>query len=665
MQNLSQKKRQRMFDFLEKIKSMHREDEKALIAIGEIENELIEKKYGLVWEKYVEKVDEDIKNNVPVFKEIKDKSIKAGEDDTCNFLLEGDNLHSLKLLEKTHKNKIDVIYIDPPYNRGKNDFVYDDKFINSDDAFKHSKWLSFIYERLVIAKKLLNKNGAIFISIDDNEQAPLKMLCDEIFGSNNFLGIIIQNKQNSKNDSIDIQKNHEYIIVYRKQCNYISKTKISPTLRKKDYVTKKIFEENGRYYYLNDQITTRGEGGTLNKRKNLGYTIYYNPDTDDKLAIMDYDVNLVGSSEREEEIYTTKKDLIEKGYVAIRAPRVRGQLGCWTWELNKFNMNKDYIKITKNIRNNKYIVKKRTFVDKNDVYENNGKLYYDLSKFSNVKSIVNYSTNDGSKELANILGKVGTFDNPKNLDMIKYLIELIPNKNATVLDFFAGSGTTGQAVLELNKQDGGKRHFILCTNNQNDICEKITYQRIKNRIQGYTINGKKSYKLYEQKINLSTLNNIDNVLEDFYSVIEKGEQEYAEIDSGLKNNTLYVIGNDIEKQKISGIPANLKYYRTEMIEKTKDEEFYSVGEELEKYIKEMIQLERGVTLETGKYILILNDEDAKNLEENVELLDICEVAYINCAVFLSEKQQEILSGIDIITIPNYYFEEELREVGEL
>lgn len=519
MQNLSQKKRQRMFDFLEKIKSMHREDEKALIAIGEIENELIEKKYGLVWEKYVEKVDEDIKNNVPVFKEIKDKSIKAGEDDTCNFLLEGDNLHSLKLLEKTHKNKIDVIYIDPPYNRGKNDFVYDDKFINSDDAFKHSKWLSFIYERLVIAKKLLNKNGAIFISIDDNEQAPLKMLCDEIFGSNNFLGIIIQNKQNSKNDSIDIQKNHEYIIVYRKQCNYISKTKISPTLRKKDYVTKKIFEENGRYYYLNDQITTRGEGGT--------------------------------------------------------------------------------------------------------------------------------------------------FDNPKNLDMIKYLIGLIPNKNATVLDFFAGSGTTGQAVLELNKQDGGKRHFILCTNNQNDICEKITYQRIKNRIQGYTINGKKSYKLYEQKINLSTLNNIDNVLEDFYSVIEKGEQEYAEIDSGLKNNTLYVIGNDIEKQKISGIPANLKYYRTEMIEKTKDEEFYSVGEELEKYIKEMIQLERGVTLETGKYILILNDEDAKNLEENVELLDICEVAYINCAVFLSEKQQEILSGIDIITIPNYYFEEELREVGEL
>ena len=104
-------------------------------------------------------------------------------------------------MEKTHKNKIDVIYIDPPYNRGKNDFVYDDKFINSDDAFKHSKWLSFIYERLVIAKKLLNKNGAIFISIDDNEQAPLKMLCDEIFGSNNFLGIIIQNKQNSKNDS--------------------------------------------------------------------------------------------------------------------------------------------------------------------------------------------------------------------------------------------------------------------------------------------------------------------------------------------------------------------------------------------------------------------------------------------------------------------------------
>lgn len=664
MQNLSQQKRQRMLDFLEQIKSSS-DDEKTVIAINEIENELVEKKYGLVWEKHIEQVDEDIKANVPVFTEVEDRAILSGVDDSCNFLLEGDNLHSLKLLEKTHAGKIDCIYIDPPYNRGKNDFIYDDNYVNSDDAFKHSKWLSFMYERLLIAKRLLNKAGAIFISIDDNEQSPMKLLCDDVFGVENFLGIIIQNKQNSKNDSTDIQKNHEYIISYRKQCNFISKTKVKPTLLRNNYSIKKVFQENGRYYYLNDSITTRGEGGTLNKRKNLGYTIYYNPSSDDKIAIMDYDIDLVGTSEREEDIYITRQDLIEKGYVAIRAPRVRGQLGCWTWELKKFNADRDYIKIYKSNRGDKYIVKKRTFVSEDDVYEDDGTLLYNLDNVSNVKSIIDFSTNDGSTELTNILGQAGTFDNPKNLDMIKYLIGLIPNRNATILDFFAGSGTTGQAVLELNKQDGGHRKFILCTSNQNGICENITYKRVVNRIKGYSYNGKKTYKLYEQKLELALLESIDEILSDFYSALEKAKQEYDEVDSGLKDNTIYVLGLEDANEKVKGIQANLRYYKTEMIPKSKDDDFYSVGEELEKHIKEMIQLERGISLEDGKYLLILNDEDAENLEKNAELVKNCKAVYISSAVFLNKSQQNLLSGVEVITIPDYYFEEELREVGEL
>lgn len=664
MQNLSQQKRQRMIGFLEHIKSSNN-DEETVSAINEIENELVEKKYGLVWEQHIEQVDEEIKKNVPVFTEIENKAILLGKDNSCNFLLEGDNLHSLKLLEKTHSGKIDCIYIDPPYNRGKRDFIYDDKYVNADDSFKHSKWLSFMHERLLIARRLLGKNGVIFISIDDHEQSPLKMLCDEIFGVENFLGIIIQNKQNSKNDSTDIQKNHEYIITYRKQCNYISKTKIKPTLLKTNYSIKKIFEENGRYYYLNDSITTRGEGGTLKKRKNLGYTIYYNPSTDDKVAIMDYNIDLVETSEREEDIYTTRLDLIEKGYVAIRAPRVRGQLGCWTWELKKFNIDKDYIKIYKSNRSDKYIVKKRTFVDKKDVYEDRGKLLYNLDNVTNVKSVIEFSTNDGSTELTNVLGKAGTFDNPKNLEMIKYLIGLIPNKNAIILDFFAGSGTTGQAVLELNKQDGGHRHFILCTDNQNGICENITYRRIANRICGYTYKGKKAYKLYEQKLNLSLLENIDDILNDFYTAVKKAKREYIDVDSGLKNDVLYVIGYEDANQKVKGISANFRYYKTEMLPKVKNDVYYSIGEELENHIKEMIQLENGISLESGKNLLILNDEDAEKIEENPQLLEECKVIYISSAVFLNRNQQKLLSCIKKITIPDYYFEEELIEVGEL
>lgn len=127
-----------------------------------------------------------------------DKGLFIDNGGQMNFLIEGDNLASLKLLEKTHKNKIDLIYIDPPYNTGNKDFIYDDIFVDSEDSFKHSKWVSFMSERLTIAKKLLSNEGAIFIQIDDNEQAALKMLCDDVFSADNFMGIIIQNKMNAK-----------------------------------------------------------------------------------------------------------------------------------------------------------------------------------------------------------------------------------------------------------------------------------------------------------------------------------------------------------------------------------------------------------------------------------------------------------------------------------
>lgn len=153
MQNLSQQKRQRMLDFLEQIKSSS-DDEKTVIAINEIENELVEKKYGLIWEKHIEQVDEDIKTNVPVFTEVEDRAILSGVDDSCNFLLEGDNLHSLKLLEKTHAGKIDCIYIDPPYNTGNEDFIYDDSFISADDDYRHS-FFNMFFKLLTYRVKII------------------------------------------------------------------------------------------------------------------------------------------------------------------------------------------------------------------------------------------------------------------------------------------------------------------------------------------------------------------------------------------------------------------------------------------------------------------------------------------------------------------------------
>lgn len=147
---------------------------------------------------------------------MKIEKITVNENEPYNFLLEGDNLHSLKLLEKMHKGKIDVIYIDPPYNTGNKDFIYDDSFVDKTDGYAYSKWVSFMEKRLLIAKELLSNNGAIFINIDDNEQAQLKLLCDTVLGENNYITTIPWHNRTSVQNDTDISINHEYILVYAK-----------------------------------------------------------------------------------------------------------------------------------------------------------------------------------------------------------------------------------------------------------------------------------------------------------------------------------------------------------------------------------------------------------------------------------------------------------------
>lgn len=668
MANISKLKREKMLTFLSELREQY-EDNSTILTINDIELELTKSKYGLVWEEHEERVDIEMETKVPVFSELKDREITKDNSLPYNFLLEGDNLHSLYLLEKTHKNLVDVIYIDPPYNRGKDDFIYDDKYVDLEDAFKHSKWLSFMSKRLNIAYNLLNPEGVIFISIDDNEVSQLKILCDSIFGDMNCIGTIIQNKLNSKNDTINIQKNHEYILVYRKQCNYINgdEKKVKPTLIKNAYKVKNVIEENGEYYYLNDAITTRGEGGTLNARKNLGYTVYYNPITKDKKAVCDYDIELAKTSNDEKELYSDDEDLISQGYIPIRPPRVRGKLGCWTWDLNKFNRDKHFIAITKNSRSKSYSVKKRTFVKESEVYKKDGKLYYNAYSKSNSKSIIEYSTNDGTTQLNNILGESGLFNNPKNVEMIKYFISLYPKKDALVLDFFAGSGTTGQAVLELNKSDGGDRRFILCTNNQNKICENITYRRIGNVINGYKYKGKKEHVLYEKTLKFRDLLNIDSIIEDIEVIEENYKNNFISLKKEFKENTIKIIGKETIDEFVDGIPANLIYYKTHYINKIVDDVEGLYTDEFLSHIVEMVQLEHAVKIDNSNYAIILTDEDADRFEQNEDSIKQCKAIYISSKVLLTKNQRTIFDrlNIEMIYIPEYYFDKELRDMGEL
>ena len=451
------------------------------VLMQEINTKIVEgneERYQFTWP---DKKKSVLLANAPINKTLRPcREESVDFDNTENLYIEGDNLEVLKLLQETYLGKIKMIYIDPPYNTG-NDFVYEDDFAQSTEEYLensgqfdedgnrlvknldsngrfHTDWLNMIYPRLKIAKDLLADDGVIFISIDDNEQVNLAKICNEIFGAENCIGPIIQNKQNAKNDTLNIQKNHEFILAYRKTI-LVSNGSVEPTLFRKIVTYKDAYEENGRYFYLNDSITTRGEGGTLNARPNLGYTVYYNPISKDKFAVADYDLELAKTANDEKEVYNTDNELIKRGYIAIRPPRVRGKLGCWTWALEKFNKQKDEIIITG--KQGAYAVRKRTFVDANDVNIVDGKMQYAASTTANSRSILDFSTNEGTNALNSVLGNSAVFNNPKNLELMKYLVQLVNDKTAIILDFFSGSATTAHAVMQLNAEDGGHRKFIM------------------------------------------------------------------------------------------------------------------------------------------------------------------------------------------------------------
>lgn len=537
MANLSQQKRERMLALLQKIKEEHTDDDDMLVALGEIENELNSKKYGLVWEKHEEQVDRMMQDNIPVFTEVKEREIKAIDENAYNFLLEGDNLHSLKLLEKTHAGKIDVIYIDPPYNRGKNDFRYNDDYIVKEDGYKHSKWLSFMEERLIVAKELLSDKGLIFISIDDNEIAQLRLLMDEIFGESNFINSFIWKRNSSvKTEKDKFTINTEYVLLYAKSLQF----ELNPAYKPLSNSTRKMYSKNdndGRGFY---------RLYPLQKPKDPGpETTYDYVDNNGK-------------------IWKCPKNGWRMKYEKLKELENDGRLSLENKSLNE--------KAYWNERENEG---KKIDTLWNDLPENT----------------------TGSSELEKVMEEKNTFSNPKPIKLIQRCLE-ISSKNATVLDFFAGSGTTAQAVLALNKDDGGNRKFILCTNNENNICEEVTYERIKRVIHGYA---------------------------------------------------------DVE-----GIPANLKYFKTDFIAKDADD----VSEELLSHIKEMVELENGITLDNKHYLIVLRDEQADELARNWSNYEDVKAIYVSRNVLFTSEQDALFSNTEIHIIPDYYFEYELKEVGE-
>ena len=499
--NVSKEKREKL---VEKIKAIKRyiatapQDENTaqlLSFIADIEKEIKGKKYGLVFEEHREGIDEVLENNLPVLTEEKELFIDKGGQ--MNFLIEGDNLASLKLLEKTHKGKIDLIYIDPPYNTLKNekeDFTYDDSRVDKTDLFAHSKWLSFMKDRLVIAYKLLSPIGCIFISVDDHEYANLKLLMDTIFAERNFLCNIIWNSTKSVTNTAIVSVSHTYNLVYFKNIDY-------------------IIENRMRF-----RIPETGDG-------------FSNPDNDPR-GLWKADPFQVGGWRPNQQY-----DIVNPNTGVIYKPNS----GC-SWK-------------------NDYEKYKQLLTDNRIVFGKNGTSGPQRKRFiweaeergRVVKTIWDdvETTTNGTQLLKKIFDGKSPFSNPKPIGLLTRVLQLGSLKNSTILDFFAGSGTTGHAVMKLNAEDGGNRRFILCTNNENNICRNVTYERIKRVIDKETYNA--SLKYY--KVEFVPIS--DKLYYEYADELLLHIRELVELENGINFNGNEKIAILLTEKELDGFAANI------------------------------------------------------------------------------------------------------------
>ena len=488
--NVSKQKRENL---LAKIKAIRTyiatapqdENTASLLAyLSELEKDVGAKKYGLVFEEHREEIDEVLSTHTPVLTE--DGSLFIDNGGQMNFLIEGDNLASLQLLEKTHKGKIDVIYIDPPYNTGSKDFIYDDAFVEKTDLFSHSKWLSFMDCRLKIARKLLSNKGTIFISIDDNEQAPLKMLCDSIFGEEFFVANVSwQRTYSMRNDSKGIASEVEHILVYSKSAEWNPK-KLDRTA-----------EMDAKYK---------------------------NPDNDPKGAWRNIVASAPNAATHQGMVYAIQNPLTgEYCYPpqgrcwALGQDQMLSAMRQWC-EYELVNLNDDEARArvcgvaVEQVRKDVFGIvikcsleeaKEKAQEKYNGVipeffFSQKGKGALSRKAYINTmggRPVTNFwshaetgHTDEASRLLKIIFDGTAVFDTPKPPRLIERILHIASNENSIILDFFAGSGTTGHAILKYNQEhQDSNRRFILCTNNENNICREVTYERIKRVIdkEGY------------------------------------------------------------------------------------------------------------------------------------------------------------------------------------
>lgn len=649
MPNISQSKRERMLSFLNELKNTHCDDA-SIRAFNEIENYLNEKKFGLVWEEHTEQVDEMLESNIPVFTEDKARRVLEKNNLPYNFILEGDNLQSLYLLEKTHKRNVDCIYIDPPYNTRAKDWKYNNDYVDKTDVYRHSKWLSMMNVRLKLAKKLLKDDGVLICAIDENELGTILLLLEDVFGQNYSIDpiTVVHNPRGVQGDNFSYV-NEFAIFVYKKGYKVIEHCSVAD-----EDIDWRDLRDNGHESLRMDAAT-------------CFYAINVTPDG----TIVGFGPNMT----HELDFHPHRNVFNDDGTISIYPIDIQGIERKWRYN-------------AESVVNIKHLLRVKKI---NGIYDIElGKNY---APYRTVWVDKKYDSNEYGTQLINAMVPKNDFSFPKSVYNTYECLRAVTlyRPNAIIVDFFAGSGTTGHATLMLNAELGGNRRFILCTNNEvgekkekefkathgkidiasnewKEFCEKygiassVTYPRLVAAIKGFIHNKDVKETLFEQKITPTVFKKANKTIEKAEKIISANNEKYDEIKWVIEDNILKIIGITKKGNHVAGIPANLKYFKCDWTPRKPED--YLLSNALCLHIKEMIELQTAQEVDGVKNVLILNRDDFNKHVLNAESFKKIENIWLNQNMVLSVEEMKLLEQKSFKYIPREYFGQELREAAE-
>lgn len=679
MANVTKQKRDKMLSFIEELKK-NNNDDKAIMMLNELENTLSEKKFGLVFEEHTEEVDEKLKENIPILCSDENKRICKDKQKPWNFIIEGDNLQALYLLEKTHRGKIDCIYIDPPYNTGARDWKYNNDYVDNNDLYRHSKWLSMMKTRLEIAKKLLNPRSSVLIcTIDDKEYLHLGCVLEELFplAKITMVSSVINPAGKAKKGGVDFSRIDEYIFFIQ-----IGDAPVLPEVR--DIVKTPLAWETFRRHSL---ANGRGKHGVGACGPNQFYPIYVDNKTHKIVEIgepimEDIDRFSVKQIPGCSTVFPVRDNGIEMNWGATREEALK-RLKNGYLKVGKYfpdapqQYSIQYLTggVIKDIQSGKVIV---------EGYDDNGGVigYYTEGRAKVPTTAWNKKSHNATSYGTDLLNKIfgdAKFDYPKSLYAVKDCLGIfLANKpNALVLDFFAGSGTTLHAVNLMNAEDGGNRTSIMVTNNEISyleenrlkekgykkgdpeweklgIAQSVTWPRTKCSIEGVDVKNHPLDGDYGVEIE-------DYQLDEESAVVSKTSGK--KLNTKVYKKTKIQLYPNLSNIKLKdGFVSNVKYFKCDWTPRKPEE--YLLSNVLLLHIKEMIELENSIEVDNSSNVIIFNKDDYDKYILDEENYKKIKNIWVNQNIIFDSNEISLLKNKNFKYIPKEYFGQELKEVAE-